>query len=412
MTNDVLIVCRTGTDAEGILEWDIGYFPRAGFANHLRTTARDPRDHHGEKVEVTEEDKEQDAQNTVPDPNLPSGILGMTIHQCINVEIDNPNKKSMGHVQVRGQDSDGEDDAEEETINIDYIPSLYVSADINDKLNYRTRVKSITNQPTFNSSHETHIRDWRMATLTLSVWDTRKKADDCLVGVVALKLSDVFHESSSVVKFYDLKGGAGSGRIRVSMIFRSIGMQLEKSLLGYDIGSFAISSPIVCTGKGINTRKLTLRTAGSQRTIQGGETSEGGHTWKLEDKQSLLPVHYRYMSPLVLEFAGITEAVPGPLGKKMNKNKHFAVLWLYRLNDNEEQTFTLPIYKTNNPNRLTQNVVSEPDDTMALEKVGEVTFKGRFSAGLDESHEEFLAKGSHDHWSAYQSWVAAKKSGK
>ena len=401
-----------GTDAEGVLEWEIGYFPRAEFQKHLRTDAADPRDHHGEKVEVAEKDKEQNAHNTVPDPNLPSGIFGMTIHQCINVKIDNPNKKSMGHVQVRGQDSDGEDNEEEETINVDYIPSLYVSADINDKLNYRTRVKSITNQPTFNSSHETYIRDWRMATLSLSVWDTRKKTDDCLVGVVALKLSDIFHESSSVVKFYDLKGGAGTGRIRVSMIFRSIGMTLEKSLLGYEIGSFAISSPIVCTGTGINTRKLTLRTAGSQRSIKGGEKSEAGCTWKLDEKQSLLPVHYRYMSPLVLEFAGITDAVPGPLGKTLSKTKkHFAILWLYKLNDNEEQTFTLPIYKTDNPDRLTQNVVSEPDDTMALEQVGEVKFKGRFSAGLDESHEEFLSKGNHDHWSAYQSWVAAKKSG-
>lgn len=401
-----------GTDAEGLLEWEIGYFPRAEFEKHLRTTATDPKDRHGDKVEATEEvEKEQSAQNTVPDPKLPSGILGLTIHQCINVEVDNPNKKSMGHVQVRGQDSDGEDDAEEETISIDYIPSLYVSADINDKLNYRTRVKSITNQPTFNSSHETYIRDWRMATLTLSVWDTRKKSDDSLVGVVALKLSEVFHESSSIVNFYDLKGGEGSGRIRVSMIFRSIGMKLEKSLLGYEIGSFAFSSPIICTGGKLNTRKLTLRTAGSQRSIKGGVKSEKGFTWTLDAKQSILPVQHRYMAPLVFEFAGLSETVPGPLGKMMNKNKNFAILWLYTLDDNEEQTFTLPIYKTDNPDRLTQNVVSESDDMMALERVGEVTFRGRFSAGLDESHEEFLGKGNHDQWSAYWSWVAAKKSG-
>ena len=58
-------------------------------------------------------------------------------------------------------------------------------------------------------------------------------------------------------------------------------------------------------------------------------------------------------------------------------------------------------------------VVSESDDTMKLEKVGEAKFTGRFKAGLDESHEEFLGKGnsSHDHWSAYHSWVAARKSG-
>lgn len=402
-----------GTDAEGVLEWEIGYFPRAEFKKELRTDAMDPRDHHGEKQEISEKYKAQNAQNTVPDPNLPSGILGLTVHQCINVEIDNPNKKSMGHVKVRGQDSEGEDDADEETVSIDYIPSLYVSADINDKLVYRTRVKSITNTPTFNSSTETYIRDWRMATLTLSVWDTRKKTDDCLVGVVALKLSEIFHESSSLVKFYDLDGGAGTGRIRISMIFRSIGMKLEESLLGYSIGTFVISSPIIATGNGINTRKLTLRTAGSQRVIKEGEKSEGGYTWKLDDKQCMLPVHHRYMSPLVLEFAGITETVPGPLRKKMNKNKHFAVLWLFKLIDNDTQEFVLPVYKTDNPDRLTQNVVSESDGTMKLEKVGDVRFKGCFKAGLDESHEEFLGKGkaSHDHWSSYQSWVAARKSG-
>ena len=400
-----------GTDAEGVLEWEIGYFPRAEFKKQLRTDATDPRDHRGEKQEVAEEEKFANAQNTVPDPNLPSGILGLTIHQCINVEVNNPNKKSMGYVKVRGQDSDGEDQADEEKVSIDYIPSLYVSCDINDKLNYRTRVKSITNAPIFNSSHETYIRDWRMATLTLSVWDTRKKSDDCLVGVVALKLSELFHESSSIVRFYDLKGGEGTGRIRVSMIFRSIGMRLEESLLGYDIGTFVVSSPIVCTGEGINARKLTLRTAGSQRSIKGGEKSDGGYIWKLDDKQSMLPVHYRYMSPLVFEFAGISDTIPGPLGKRMNKNKHFAILWLYKLTDNQEQEFVLPIYKTDNPNRLTQNVVNESDDTMKLEKVGEVKFTGRFKAGLDESHEQFLGKGNYDHWSAYQSWVAARKSG-
>jgi hypothetical protein len=50
---------------------------------------------------------------------------------------------------------------------------------------------------------------------------------------------------------------------------------------------------------------------------------------------------------------------------------------------------------------------------MTLEKVGEVKFEAKFSAGLDDSHEEFLGKGygSHDHWSAFQSWKAARASG-
>ncbi|TVY52816.1 Meiotically up-regulated gene 190 protein [Lachnellula cervina] len=395
-----------GTDAEGVLEWEIGYFPRAEFEKALRTDAMDPRDHHGDTVEVAEEDKTQNAQNTVPDPNLPSGILGLTIHQCINVQVDNPGKKSMGNVKTRRQDSDGELSDSEETINVDYIPSLYVSADINDLLIYRTRVKSITSAPTFNSNTETYIRDWRLASLTLSVWDTRKKTDDCLVGVASLKLSEIFNKSSSVVKFYDLKGGAGTGRIRVSMIFRSMRMKLDESLLGFSVGSFVFSSPILCTGD-MHTNKLRLRSSATTRTIKNGTKSDDGYTWNLEDSQNILPVHFRYMGPIVFEFIGIglTEKLKGPLGK----NKHYAVLWLFKLIDNKEEHFSLPIYHTNNPDRLTQNVVHESDDTMELKEVGRVTFSGKFKAGLDEAHGEFQK--DHDHWSTYQSWLAARKSG-
>ncbi|KAG4432410.1 hypothetical protein IFR05_012100 [Cadophora sp. M221] len=394
-----------GTDAEGVLEWEIGYFPRAEYHKALRTDAKNPRDHRGEKIEVPEEEKVQNAQNTVPDPNLPSGILALTIHQCINVEVNNPNKKSMGYVEVQKQDDDGEDEGEAENVSIDYIPSLYVSADINDQLVYRTRVKHISSTPTFNSSAETYIRDWRLATLNLSVWDTRKKTDDCLVGVAAVKLSEIFHESSSVVKFYDLKGGEGTGRIRISMIFRSMKMKLEESLLGYSVGSFVFSSPIVAKGD-MNTSKINIRASGSRRAIKNGSSSEGSYTWTLE-KQNIVPVSFRYLSPVVIEFvgSGVTEKIGGPLGK----SKHYAVLWLHKLVDNKESTFTLPIYKTNNKDRLIQNVVDSPDETMTLDKVGEVTFTAKFKAGIDEAHEEFLD--GHNQWCTFKAWKAARESG-
>lgn len=395
-----------GTDAEGILEWEIGYFPRAEYRKELITDAENPRDHHGDKKDVAEDDQVQTALNTVPDPNLPSGILGLTIHQCINIQVDNPAKKSMGNVKVQHQDSDGEDVGDQETISIDYIPSLYVTADVNDQLLYRTRVKSISSAPTYNSSTEQYVRDWRLATLNISVWDRRKKDDDCLVGVVALKISDIFHQSSSVAKFYDLKGGEGSGRIRVSMIFRSMKMKLEKSLLGYSVGSFVFTSPIVTVGQ-MHTSKLKLRASGSKRAIKRGSKSDHGYTWSLEKPENHLPVHFRYLSPIVLEFvgAGLSEKISGPLGK----DKHYAVLWLFKLVDNQTTSFTLPIYKTNNANRFIQNVVTESDDEMNLEKVGEVKFTGKFKPGIDDSHEEFL--NDHDQWSTFHSWLAAKKSG-
>lgn len=400
----------SGTDAQGILEWEVGYFPKADWQPALRTDATDPRDVHGKKIEVAEADKTQNAQNTVPDPNLPSGILALTIHQLINVKVDNPNKKSMGHVKVQRQDSDGENE-DDEMVSVAYIPTMYVTAEINDQLVYRTRTKSINAAPTFNSTTEQYVRDWRVATLTVSCWDTRKKTDDCLVGVTALKLSDIFNESSSVVRFYDLAGGHGTGRIRISMIFRAMRMKLEKSLLGYSVGSFVFTSPIVIAGSNINSSKLKIKGSGSKRSIKKSANSESDKdtsSWELDHPNDFIPIHYRYLSPIVLEFisSGISEKLKGPLGR----DKNYAVLWLYKLIDNENTKFTLPVYKTNNPERLTQNVVTQSDDTMTLEKVGEVSFCGKFKAGLDETHEEFL--GEHDQWSSYQSWAAAKKSGK
>lgn len=113
------------------------------------------------------------------------------------------------------------------------------------------------------------------------------------------------------------------------------------------------------------------------------------------------------MSAIVFEFigSGMTEKIKGPLGK----NKHYAVLWLFKLIDNKEDKFTLPIYQTNNPDRLIQNVVDSSDDTMELKEVGKVKFSAMFKAGLDEAHGEFQK--DHDHWSTYQSWLAARKSG-
>merc|ERR1712000_575648 len=106
-----------------------------------------------------------------------------------------------------------------------------------------------------------------------------------------------------------------------------------------------------------------------------------------------IPVSHRYLSPVVIEFveSGLTEKIGGPLGK----SKHYAVLWLHKLVDNKE--------------RLLQNVVDSPDDTMTLDKVGEVTFTAKFKAGIDEAHEEFLD--GHNQWCTFKAWKAARESG-
>merc|ERR1711964_764960 len=91
------------------------------------------------------------------------------------------------------------------------------------------------------------------------------------------------------------------------------------------------------------------------------------------------------------------------------KEQTLPVLWLHKLVDNKEATYTLTIWKTNNKDRLLQNVVDSPDDAMTLDKVGEVTFTAKFKAGIDEAHEEFLD--GHNQWCTFKAWKAARESG-
>ncbi|KAK3092143.1 hypothetical protein LTR53_019763, partial [Teratosphaeriaceae sp. CCFEE 6253] len=100
-----------------------------------------------------------------------------------------------------------------------------------------------------------------------------------------------------------------------------------------------------------------------------------------------LPVKYRYRSPVVFEFHISSKRKPDA----------YAVLWLNTLVDNEDVDLDLPIYTTGTPARLTQNYITEEIVSKGglagledLKVVGRLKFKGRFKAGMDESHEAFI----------------------
>jgi len=94
------------------------------------------------------------------------------------------------------------------------------------------------------------------------------------------------------------------------------------------------------------------------------------------------------MSPVVVEFhsRGVR-----------NKADAHAVLWLPTIVDNETLEFKLPIYKTDDFRRLTQNFIEEPEKEkdVKVERVGYLEFNGRFKTGLDEDHAKFLSDNDH-----------------
>ena len=134
--------------------------------------------------------------------------------------------------------------------------------------------------------------------------------------------------------------------------------------------------------------RLKLRTGGSTAKVgrSKAKATDNGVEWPCDGLR--LPVRYRYMSPVVVEFhsRGVR-----------NKAAAHAVLWLPTIVDNETLEFKLPIYKSDNFRRLTQNFIEEPEKEkdVKVERVGYLEFNGRFKTGLDEDHAKFLSDNDH-----------------
>lgn len=276
---------------------------------------------------------------------------------------------------------------------------------------YRTRSKAVSSSPIFNAGTERFIRDWRSAIATVTVRDQRNREHDPILGVVPLKLSDILETSSQVTRWYPLDGGIGFGRVRISLLFRSIETRLPPNMLGWDVGTFEFISDSIEATNYNHHAKLKMRTGGSSGRIPRTQahTSNGNCTWDLAAKHHKndirLPVKYRYRSPVVFEFH--------LSGKR--KADAYAVLWLQHLIDNEPTGIDIPIWKTSAPNRLTQNYITEENVNKAmpglddLEEVGRLKFTGRFKAGMDESHESFIL--DNDSRETFETWEACLAEG-
>ena len=287
------------------------------------------------------------------------------------------------------------------------LPSSYCLIHFNDQLVYRTRAKAVSSKPIFNAGTERFLRDWRNAIITITVRDQRYRQHDPILGVVPLRLTDILQTSSQVTRWYPLDGGIGFGRIRISLLFRSVETRLPPNMLGWEVGTFEFTSERILATNYNTQAKLKLRTGGSTGSISRSQCNpldEGdGVYWSLsEAKQSVkLPVKFRYRSPVVFEFH-----IPNKRGAVA-----YAQIWLHHLVDNEPTNINIPIWTTSNGNRLTQNYVTEENlkakqvpGLEDLQEVGRLQFRCRFSAGTDESHAVFVtdndSRETHETWEA------------
>ncbi|KAI1381507.1 hypothetical protein F4677DRAFT_403181 [Hypoxylon crocopeplum] len=399
----------------GELHWEVGYFGKTQFRAALRTDGKDlslPKEIRDNKElqddkGAIQNDEEDAVVHTPPDPLWPSGILSVVVHQIVNLELANV-KGSEGGKRKGGREYEPARDAGEiKEESSKKLPSAYCTILLNDELVYKTRTKVVSSKPIFNAGTERFVRDWRSAIVTVTVRDSRNRQHDPIIGVVPLKISDLMQTSSQVTRWYPLDGGIGFGRIRISLLFRSVELKLPPTQLGWDVGTFEFTSDKITstfTGTGKSKAKLRLRTGGSSATVKreqctvDGETLEWNVSGITNNPRPRLPVRYRYRSPVFFEFH---------LSGKRHV-EHFAAVWLQELVDGEDKDFDIPVWRCDNAMRLSQNFItpsnvrSVPD--IKIEEVGRLRFRGRFKAGTDRDHLRFVS--DNDSRETIETWEA------
>ncbi|KAJ5595279.1 uncharacterized protein N7459_001487 [Penicillium hispanicum] len=407
-----------GSEMPGQLHWEVGYFGKPKLRPELRSDGKKKDLPDNLKGDPTFEDEkgtinneEEDAvMHTPPDPIWPSGIVHVVVHQIVNLQLANikgsdGNRKGKEYEPAKpfGENT------EEQGGN---LPTSYCKILLNDQLIYRTRAKAVSSKPIFNAGTERFVRDWRSAVVTVTVRDQRYREHDPILGVVPIKLSDLFQTTSQVTRWYPLDGGIGFGRIRISLLLRHVETKLPPPMLGWDVGTFEFASEKIVAKSYGRQSKIKMRTGGSTgkvpRPVCQMEGSDAVYNIADETFRDTLrmPVKFRYRSPVVFEFH--SHGKRGPAA--------YAVLWLQHLVDNQETDIDIPIWTTKMGARLTQNYVTEQNwrakEVPGLEdltEVGRLQFKCLFSPGIDESHEQFVV--NNDSRETFETWEACLAQG-
>jgi hypothetical protein len=383
----------------GKLDWAVGFFDKLQITDdQFQSQTFDPEvrnmkqlDHKVAKDaehklreadrDITDEADQQKAQDfeehandlicSAPPPrDYPSGILSIQIHEVTGLELAKLNKD---------RNSEG-DDYNDSYQTSDDLPSGYATIVLNGRPVYMTRTKPKNAKPFFNATTERFVRDWRNSELIVSVRDSRTNENDPLLGFVYLPLEQVFSKRSQINSTYPLSGGAGFGRMRISLMFRAVDVKLPKELLGWDYGTLELTGPVKCDGLPNNLSGLRITVKSNYG--KGKLHAQQGNEWKAKkDRLIRLGVSSRYSANVVFEFRSNASI--------KNKTAAFAVLWLRDIPDDEDQDVQLTVWNPVGKNfeRAKANYLTE-----CGEKAGTMTVPLKFYSGLSEYHKQLAKK--------------------
>ena len=398
--NDGFAGMAVKEEMPGSLEWSVGYFAKTTIQDYQLeqqkvepevNTERQLKEEVSEGVhrkvretrnkdESTEinQQKAQDLKaredemiiSVAPSNEYPTGILSIQIHNITGLEFEKLSKDD----RVEGDDTEGVSDD---------LPSAYCTIILNHQKIFKTRTKPKNTKPFFNAGTERIVRDWRTTEVMISVRDSRVHENDPLLGIVYLPLSKLFKHKSQLVDSYPLMSGIGYGRIRISLVFRSVKYQAPRELLGWDYGTLEITKPIETKelAPDLEKLRLKLRTSVSHCKMYT-LSSDGPPTWMGKKERPVrLAVRRRYASCVVLEFR---RHRAGP-----DVTPAFAILWLQDIPDDEETIITLPVWRSDGDNLKRASSSNVKD---LGQKAGSLTISLKFWRGLSDYHRKLISK--------------------
>lgn len=207
----------------------------------LREAPRDSplvrREIEQQKKEDLKEQIDSIIASSPPDPDFPSGILNIQIHQALGLDVAKKNNPDRGLSKTEGGGvgeekvvGDGEGSDEEDKEEGDDLPSSYCVMVLNHVKIYKTRVKWKTAKPfvsgpmmfvtakvltcytQYNAGLERFVRDWRNTEIVVAVKDSRTRENDAILGVVVLPLARILKDRSQISGVFPLSGGIGRFR--------------------------------------------------------------------------------------------------------------------------------------------------------------------------------------------------------
>ena len=384
----------------GTLDWSVGYFPKTkiqksqlqnqeiepdvknmqqlkeSVSKEVDRKLREATD----RVESLEIDQQKAQELKIKEDNMiistpplddyPTGIFSIQIHQITGLEL----------AQISKQEPDDADDTEEGSND---LPSSYCTVILNHQEIFKTRTKPKNAKPFFNAGTERMIKDWRTTEVMVSVRDSRVHENDPLLGIIYLPLSQIFRKRSQLVDQFPLVGGIGYGRVRLSVVFRSIQLQAPRELLGWDYGTLEITGPITSKdlAADLSDLRIKLRTSITRGKMYSQGTDSGKQWNSKHDRPVRLAVRKRYCSCLVIEFRKNSF---GP-----DKTPAFAVLWLKDVPDEEDRTVTLRVWRGHKLLKRAETCCV--DDLGEEARAGTLEVPLKFFRGLSSYHKRLAS---------------------